>query len=82
MQSSNAVVVGGGLAGAAFALELSHNGHRVVVLESSRGAHHKACGEFLSAETRALPAYLGLDLKSMGATQAAILRFAAGKIMV
>jgi len=82
MQSSNAVVVGGGLAGAAFALELSRNGHRVVVLESTRGAHHKVCGEFLSAETQTLLAYLGLDLKSMGATQAAILRLAAGKIMV
>jgi flavin-dependent dehydrogenase len=82
MQSSNAVVVGGGLAGAAFALELSRNGHPVVVLESTRSTHHKVCGEFLSAETQALLAYLGLDLKSMGATQAAILRLASGKIMV
>jgi menaquinone-9 beta-reductase len=82
MRSSNAVVVGGGLAGAAFALELARNGHRVVVLESARRAHHKVCGEFLSAETQELLVYLGLDLKSMGATEAAVLRLAAGKHMV
>src|SRR5262245_18110034 len=82
MHSSNALVVGGGLAGAAFALELSRNGHRVLVLESTRRAHHKVCGEFLSAEAQTLLAYLGLDLKSMGATQATMLRLAAGKSMV
>ncbi len=79
MQSSSAVVVGGGLSGAAFALELSRNGYRVIVLESTRRAHHKVCGEFLSAETQALIAYLGLDLNDMGASRAATLRLAAGK---
>jgi menaquinone-9 beta-reductase len=82
MQGASAVVVGGGLAGAAFALELARNGGRVLVLESTRGAHHKVCGEFLSAETQALIDYLGLDLKAMGATRAETFRLAAGKYMV
>jgi flavin-dependent dehydrogenase len=82
MQSANALVAGGGLAGAAFALELARNGHRVVVLESTRHAHHKVCGEFLSAETQALTGYLGLDIAAMGATRASTLRLAAGKVTV
>ena len=73
------IAVGGGLAGAAFALELARNGARVVVLESTRAAHHKVCGEFLSAEAQVLLAYLGLDLKPMGVSSMATFRLATGK---
>jgi flavin-dependent dehydrogenase len=68
------IAVGGGLAGAAFALELARNGVPVLVLESRRVAHHKVCGEFLSAEAQALLAYLGLDLEAMGASRISTFR--------
>jgi flavin-dependent dehydrogenase len=63
------IVVGGGPAGAACAIELARNGRRVMVLEKTRKAHHKVCGEFLSAEAQALIAYLGVDIRALGATQ-------------
>ena len=63
------IVVGGGPAGAACAIELARNGHRVTVVEKTRTAHHKVCGEFLSIEAQALIAYLGVDVGSLGATE-------------
>jgi len=73
------IAVGGGLAGAAFALELARNGVAVVLLEGTRAPHHKVCGEFLSAEAQALLSYLGLDLAAMGAMQVSIFRLANGR---
>jgi flavin-dependent dehydrogenase len=67
---SEAVVVGGGLAGAAFAITLARQGRPVVVLEKTTGAHHKVCGEFLSAKAQALLARLGLDVWQLGARSA------------
>jgi flavin-dependent dehydrogenase len=67
---SEAIVVGGGLAGAAFAIELARQGRPVTVLEKTAGAHHKVCGEFLSAEAQALLARLGLDVWRLGARPA------------
>lgn len=42
-------VIGGGLAGAAAALELLRLGHPVTIYEKSRFPRHKVCGEFLDA---------------------------------
>jgi flavin-dependent dehydrogenase len=70
------IVIGGGLAGAAFALELARNGRPALLLESSREPHHKVCGEFLSAEAQALLVYLGLDVAAMGAPAASRFRLA------
>jgi flavin-dependent dehydrogenase len=67
---SEAVVVGGGLAGSAFAIELARQGRPVIVLEKTTSAHHKVCGEFLSAEAQALLARLGLDVWQLGAMPA------------
>jgi flavin-dependent dehydrogenase len=78
MPETSFIAVGGGLAGAAFALELARHGAPALVLESTRTAHHKVCGEFLSAEAQALATYLGLDLKAMGATSIATFRLASG----
>src|SRR6202140_762455 len=76
---SDAVVVGGGLAGAAFAIALARQGHPVVVLEKTPGAHHKVCGEFLSAEAQALRVRLGLDGWQLGARPAGWLGLEFGK---
>ena len=57
-----AVVIGGGLAGSAFAIELARQGRPVVVFEKTTGQHHKVCGEFLSAEAQNLLARLGVDV--------------------
>jgi menaquinone-9 beta-reductase len=79
MREAPYIAVGGGLAGAAFALELARNGAPVLLLESTRAAHHKVCGEFLSAEAQALLSYLELDLEALGATKVSTLRLANGR---
>jgi flavin-dependent dehydrogenase len=73
------VAVGGGLAGAAFAIELARSGRRVVVLERTQSPCHKVCGEFLSAETQDLLASLQLDLRALGATPIARFRLVKGE---
>ena len=73
------IAIGGGLAGAAFAVELARNGAPVSVLEGTRGPHHKVCGEFLSAEAQGLIAYLGLDLAALGATSVGSFRLATAE---
>jgi flavin-dependent dehydrogenase len=72
------VVVGGGPAGAACAVELARNGRHVIVLEKTRNAHHKVCGEFLSVEAQALIAYLGVDIRALGATEVNSFSLACG----
>jgi flavin-dependent dehydrogenase len=64
----DAVVVGGGPAGSAFALELARHGRQVALLERAQTTQHKVCGEFLSRETIELLAYLGVDVGAFGGT--------------
>jgi flavin-dependent dehydrogenase len=78
MQEAPFIAVGGGLAGAAFALELARNGAPVLLLESTRSPHHKVCGEFLSEEAQTLLSYLGVDVHTMGASSIGTFRLAAG----
>jgi flavin-dependent dehydrogenase len=78
MGDADAIAIGGGLAGAAFALELARNGARAVVLERSRAATLRVCGDFLSAEALELLAYLGIDTAALGATQVERLTLASG----
>jgi flavin-dependent dehydrogenase len=68
----------GGPAGAACAIELARNGRPVTVLEKTRLAHHKVCGEFLSVEAQALLAYLGLNIQALGATEIGTYSLASG----
>jgi flavin-dependent dehydrogenase len=73
-----AIAVGGGLAGAAFALELARNGHPVMVLERTRGPHHKVCGEFLSEEGQAILRAFGIDARACGAVPVTHFRLTRG----
>jgi flavin-dependent dehydrogenase len=73
------IAVGGGPAGAAFALELARHGVRVIVLESSRSARHVVCGEFLSEEAHLMLSGLGLDSRTLGASSVERLRLVQDK---
>ncbi len=72
-----AIVIGGGLAGACAAFHLARFGHRVLVLEKEAIAHHKVCGEFLSFEALPYLEELGIDLDGLGATSIEGLRLAS-----
>lgn len=62
----DAIAVGGGLAGTAFALKLATSGAKVMIIERTPGPHHKVCGDFLSGEARALLQHLDIDLAPLG----------------
>lgn len=63
----DAVVIGGGPAGAALATRLARGGRDVVLAEREAGPVDKVCGEFLSREAGLYLASLGLDLAALGA---------------
>ena len=54
-------IVGGGLAGSALASLLARQGRDVALFEKDRFPRDKLCGEFLSPESRAILADLGLE---------------------
>lgn len=54
----NVVVIGGGPAGAAAAITAARRGMRVALLEAGSYPRHKVCGEFVSAESLELLAFL------------------------
>lgn len=62
-----ALIVGGGPAGAALAILLARGGRSVEIIEQSTAMHHKVCGEFLSSEAIAYLGRLGVDLPALGA---------------
>ena len=64
---TEALVIGGGPAGAAAAILLARAGRSVTLLERETGAHDKVCGEFISHEAAAYLAQIGLDLGALGA---------------
>jgi len=65
--SSEALVVGGGPAGSALAIALAEAGLSVVLVEKSKEAQHKVCGEFLSPESLPLLHQLGISPDHLGA---------------
>ncbi|MFQ3665875.1 MAG: FAD-dependent monooxygenase [Sphingomonadaceae bacterium] len=78
MSRPDALVAGGGLAGAAAAIWLARGGCRVELLERATGPHHKVCGEFLSWETQAFLADCGVELEAEGAVSIHHVRLVAG----
>ena len=74
----DALIVGGGLAGGALAVELAQAGRRVVLFEREAGPHDKVCGEFLSREAVLYLEALGIDAAAMGAHSIHAVRLAIG----
>ena len=62
-----AAIIGAGLAGSALAILLSEAGLPYILLEKTRSAHHKVCGEFISWEALHYLNELGIDLPALGA---------------
>jgi flavin-dependent dehydrogenase len=75
---ADVVVIGGGLAGAAFALQLAREGARVAVLERTRAPHLKVCGDFLSADALDQLASLGIEPRAAGAMGVITLKLHVG----
>ena len=61
------ILIGGGLAGAAAAIDLARAGRAPLLLEREAAPHDKICGEFLSGEAVAALAALGCDARRLGA---------------
>jgi menaquinone-9 beta-reductase len=65
--NTEALVIGGGLSGAALATRLARAGRDVVLLEREHAPADKMCGEFLSREAGLYLTSLGIDLPALGA---------------
>lgn len=75
----NPLIIGGGLAGAAAAIDLARAGHSPVLIEREREAHDKICGEFLSGEAVAALLALGVDPRAHGAVPITRVAIYAGR---
>jgi flavin-dependent dehydrogenase len=73
---AEALVVGGGLAGASVAIQLARAGRDVMLIEREVQAQHKVCGEFLSREALRYLELLGIDVAKFGAVPIAAVRLA------
>jgi flavin-dependent dehydrogenase len=74
---AEALVIGGGPAGAALATLLARGGETVTLVEREAGPHDKVCGEFISGEAAGYLRGLGLDLVGLGAVHVDRVRLAA-----
>ena len=63
----DAIILGGGPAGSAAAIELARAHRRVAIIERSLAAHDKVCGDFLSTEALSSLKTLGLNLSALDA---------------
>ena len=64
---SDAVIVGGGLAGLVNAILLARNGLKVIVIEKKSYPFHKVCGEYISNEVLPFFKSIGFSPFSFGA---------------
>lgn len=74
----DALVVGGGLSGAALAYHLARAGRDVTLIEREMGPHHKVCGEFMSFEVLHYLRRIGLDPGALGGKPITAVRLAGG----
>lgn len=77
--TTDALVVGGGIAGAAVAVHLARAGRAVTVVEREAGPHDKVCGEFISVEAVHYLRGLGVDPVALGAVAMATVRLHHGR---
>ena len=75
---TQAVIIGGGLAGGAAAARLSMLGATPIVLEREDAPHDKICGEFLSVEASAHLVALGFDATRLAGARIDRVRLHAG----
>ena len=62
----DALIIGGGLAGLAAALDLAGRGHQVAVVERKQYPFHRVCGEYVSNEVLPYLHRLGADPAPLG----------------
>jgi len=79
---AEALIVGGGLAGAGAAIALASAGRQVILLEREARPHDKVCGEFLSREAVLYLEALGIDPVALGARTIDRVRLALGRRVV
>jgi menaquinone-9 beta-reductase len=61
------IIVGGGLAGFAAAIELALQGRKILLLEKKKFPRHKVCGEYVSNEVLPVLNYFGINPFDSGA---------------
>jgi menaquinone-9 beta-reductase len=61
----DSAIIGGGLAGLSLAIQLSRQGHSVILFEKEKYPFHKVCGEYISLESWDFLENLGLDLDEL-----------------
>ncbi|HZB88840.1 MAG TPA: FAD-dependent monooxygenase [Terracidiphilus sp.] len=77
----DALIVGGGLAGSALAIHLANAGRQAILIEKSKEAHHKVCGEFLSPESLPFLRQIGIHPEQIGAQTIHSVRVAARDVL-
>lgn len=77
----DALVAGGGPAGSTLAIALALAGKRTVLIERTREAQHKVCGEFLSPESLPILHGIGVDPEALGAHVIHSLRIVGSEIL-
>lgn len=80
-RQSDALIVGGGPAGASAAIHLARGGASVTLIERTTGPHDKVCGDFLGGPALAVLAGLGIDAATLGGAPIARVRLIAGARM-
>ena len=80
MRVEDPLIVGGGPAGSAAAIQLARAGYRPLLLERTREPADALCGGFLSWRTLDALARLGLDRTALGGAAANRLRLFAGEV--
>lgn len=77
----DALIIGGGPAGSTVAIALANAGRQVVLIEKSKQAQHKVCGEFLSPESLPLLHHSGIYPERLGAQTIYSVRLAARGVL-